>query len=200
MEAAEGKLFKPLAYTKTFALIASVIVALTIIPPAAQVLFTWKLNVGRMTKLIPLGLTLAGVALMIGSFWLTGFALVLVAAYTYFKRFIPVAFQSRLPLIFNYLVVVVVAWILSDHWLPLGVEGGALGNFIFVALLLAVRSVGFPASHSRLRAHATVVPGQQRQVLDGSGLFASSRRHRLAGFRWRVRIPSRRDSFFFART
>jgi Cu(I)/Ag(I) efflux system membrane protein CusA/SilA len=39
MIGAEGKLFKPLAFTKTFALIASVIVALTIIPPAAHLLF-----------------------------------------------------------------------------------------------------------------------------------------------------------------
>ncbi len=31
----EGKLFRPLAFTKTFAPAASVIVALTIIPPAA---------------------------------------------------------------------------------------------------------------------------------------------------------------------
>ena len=40
MIGAEGKLFRPLAFTKTFALIASVIVALTIIPPAAHLLFT----------------------------------------------------------------------------------------------------------------------------------------------------------------
>jgi Cu(I)/Ag(I) efflux system membrane protein CusA/SilA len=40
MTGAEGKLFRPLAFTKTFALIASVIVALTIIPPAAHILFT----------------------------------------------------------------------------------------------------------------------------------------------------------------
>ena len=38
MEGAEGKLFKPLAYTKTFALLASIVVALVIIPPAAQIL------------------------------------------------------------------------------------------------------------------------------------------------------------------
>jgi len=37
MTGAEGKLFKPLAFTKTFALLASIIVALTIIPPAALV-------------------------------------------------------------------------------------------------------------------------------------------------------------------
>ena len=39
MQAAEGKLFKPLAFTKTFALIASVIVALAVIPPVAQLFF-----------------------------------------------------------------------------------------------------------------------------------------------------------------
>jgi len=38
MQAAEGKLFKPLAFTKTFALIASVIIAITIIPSFAQIL------------------------------------------------------------------------------------------------------------------------------------------------------------------
>ena len=37
-----GRLFRPLAYTKTFALIASVIVALTIIPPVAHLLFGRK--------------------------------------------------------------------------------------------------------------------------------------------------------------
>ena len=39
MEGAEGKLFKPLAYTKTFALIAAVIIALSITPLLAKLLF-----------------------------------------------------------------------------------------------------------------------------------------------------------------
>ena len=38
----EGKLFKPLAFTKTFALAASILVALTILPAAAYYLFPWK--------------------------------------------------------------------------------------------------------------------------------------------------------------
>ena len=33
-----GRLYKPLAYTKSFALIASIVVALTIIPPIAHFL------------------------------------------------------------------------------------------------------------------------------------------------------------------
>ena len=44
MEAAEGKLFKPLAYTKTFALVASIIVAITIVPPLAHSIFSLKSN------------------------------------------------------------------------------------------------------------------------------------------------------------
>lgn len=42
MEGAEGKLFKPLAFTKTFALIASVVIALTIIPAYAHSVFTLR--------------------------------------------------------------------------------------------------------------------------------------------------------------
>ena len=42
MEAAEGKLFQPLAYTKTFALIGSIVVALTVIPPLAHWLIARK--------------------------------------------------------------------------------------------------------------------------------------------------------------
>jgi len=46
MEAAEGKLFRPLAYTKTFALIGSIVVALTVIPPLAH----WFLATKRRKK------------------------------------------------------------------------------------------------------------------------------------------------------
>jgi len=42
MTGAEGKLFKPLAFTKTFTLIASLIVALAIVPPLAHIFFRHK--------------------------------------------------------------------------------------------------------------------------------------------------------------
>jgi len=51
MEAAEGKLFKPLAYTKTFALFASVVVALTILPAAAHMLMGPRLRRLRAERL-----------------------------------------------------------------------------------------------------------------------------------------------------
>lgn len=42
MIGAEGKLFKPLAYTKTFALFASIFTALILLPPAAHILLRWR--------------------------------------------------------------------------------------------------------------------------------------------------------------
>ena len=51
MQAAEGKLFQPLAYTKTFALIGSILVAITIIPPLAH----WVLarRIRKVSKAVP---------------------------------------------------------------------------------------------------------------------------------------------------
>jgi Cu(I)/Ag(I) efflux system membrane protein CusA/SilA len=136
MEAAEGKLFKPLAFTKTFALIASVIVALTIIPPLAHVLFTRGKMLSRSRKFWALGLVLGGTAAFILSFWFTGFVLIAVAAYVNFKSRLPQKITRRVPTYFNYLVVIIVAWLLAGHWEPLGVDAGTVLNFIFVAILL----------------------------------------------------------------
>ena len=136
MQAAEGKLFKPLAYTKTFALIASVIVALTIIPPMAHILFTKGKNLARSRRFWPFGLLLGGVVATIFSLWFTGFFLIALGAYLYFKNRLPRKIVSRVPLWFNYVIVVIVAWLLAGHWEPLGVDAGTFVNFIFVAVLL----------------------------------------------------------------
>ena len=137
MQAAEGKLFKPLAYTKTFALIASVIVALTIIPPFAHMLFVKaRGNGGRFRAMLPIGLLLAGITAMIWSFWFTGLALVIAAAYLRFQKLLPADWRRRMPTLINYIIVVIVAWLLASHWMPLGVQRGLFWNFLFVVLLL----------------------------------------------------------------
>ncbi len=138
MEAAEGKLFKPLAYTKTFALVASVVVALTIIPAFAYLMFSDP-NRRRAVpaKIIPIGLGLAGVAIMLMfGLWWTGAVLLVVAAYLLIRPRLPETAQTRIPKIINAILVVIVAAILSSHWLPLGVGRGEILNFVFVTLLV----------------------------------------------------------------
>ncbi len=136
MEAAEGKLFKPLAYTKTFALLASVVVALTIIPPFAHILFSKGKKVSKGFNWLPAGLVLSGIVFLFLSFWLTGTALIIAAAFMQFKNRIPSKISKKIPTYFNYIIVLIVAAFLSDHWMPLGVQAGEILNFIFVVVLL----------------------------------------------------------------
>ena len=137
MTGAEGKLFKPLAFTKTFALISSVIVALTIIPPAAHILFTRKTALKKLRRYVLGGLLI--VAAIIAAKWLIWWIGVLIGAiaiYHLSRDYIPKRMNSRLPIIANALAVVLVGIILANHWLPLGSDKGMLRNLVFVALLI----------------------------------------------------------------
>ncbi len=138
MEAAEGKLFKPLAYTKTFALIASVIVALTILPPLAQVLYSGKIKTEKLRKYLYSVLIVLGLVLTITTIWWLGLVVLLFGAYPFVRTRIPDAWKDRLPYIVNGLVIVLVVTILSKTWAPLTVDRGLLANFSFVVVLLTL--------------------------------------------------------------
>ena len=62
MEAAEGKLFRPLAFTKTFALVAALIVSLLILPTIANWFFGIKINKNTRGKLFNVSLIIGGLA------------------------------------------------------------------------------------------------------------------------------------------
>jgi len=93
MMGAEGKMFTPLAYTKSFVLFASVITALTLVPAAAHILIAKRY--GRM-KTLPKG-------------------------------------PGRL---FSIAAGVLVLWLLTDVWEPLGPERGFIRNLLFVTGLI----------------------------------------------------------------
>jgi len=138
MEAAEGKLFKPLAFTKTFALISSVIVALTIIPPAAHILFA---RAGSPRKLLrPIlycALIAAGIILMATlGWWWAGVLMILIGAYQLVEPFLPTITKKAIPWIANFIVVVAVAIVLTQVWLPIGPEKGLIRNLILVVATL----------------------------------------------------------------
>ncbi|MHC4329380.1 MAG: efflux RND transporter permease subunit, partial [Planctomycetota bacterium] len=139
MIGAEGKLFKPLAFTKTFALIASVIVALTIIPPAAHLLFCARssLTGKKIRNFLHLLLVLIGISAGFLLNWWAGVVLILFGVYYLAKDYIPDKFLRLAPWVANLLAVLFVAVLLSEHWEPIGPERGLWRNFIFVAGLVA---------------------------------------------------------------
>ncbi len=137
MEAAEGKLFKPLAFTKSFALIASVIVALTIIPPFAHLLFANRAKGKVLGRFLHVALILVGVVIAVASVWWIGLIIVLVGLYHLAKPWIPQRIKDRwVPLVFTGFAVVTVGILLAEHWMPLGPEKGLTRNFIFAGVLI----------------------------------------------------------------
>jgi Cu(I)/Ag(I) efflux system membrane protein CusA/SilA len=76
MSGAEGKLFRPLAFTKTFALAASIVIALTILPPAALVFLKKQKRRGFKVhkRFIPVPIlniiVISVVVLILGKHWM----------------------------------------------------------------------------------------------------------------------------------
>lgn len=70
MIGAEGKLFKPLAFTKTFALLASIVLALTVLPVLAHAFFGKKKKPARpWSSLLPIILTTLLVGYGLTAYW-----------------------------------------------------------------------------------------------------------------------------------
>ncbi len=143
MQASEGKLFTPLAYTKTFALVASIIVALSIVPPMAHHLFSLKTNkkLGALVlNLIALGLGLY-ISILHNAFW--GNVILIIAISGMINALLSQTKYSKLlNVLTNILYALIVAWLLAVVWMPLGVTKTNISNFIFI-VILAGGLIGF---------------------------------------------------------
>ncbi len=161
MQAAEGKLFGPLAFTKTFALIASLIVSLIFLPSFAHWVFGAKIRKKNIVRwlniaIIPLGI----IALFAGYVWagaiLIAFGVSGLLSQVYndneniteteknsftgsLKKFGLLVLKHASIII----SVIAVIWLLAKYWLPLGASRSVVTNFIFVGLLVGIILGGF---------------------------------------------------------
>lgn len=138
MQAAEGKLFTPLAYTKTFALIASVILALTILPPFAHILYGSKIGSDRLKKGLNGAIVLLGIVLFFTLSWWVGVIVLVMGVFPWIKKGLPSRITDRAPMWVNWIIILILASILSGTWSPLGVGKGAILNWIFTVLVIAL--------------------------------------------------------------
>lgn len=133
MIGAEGKLFRPLAFTKTMALTASLVIALFLIPPIAAFLFR-KRNIKTGTAYVVNGLfVLLGITAVIYGFWL---GLLLVAfgiiAFLKLKSFISTSLENLINIGVSTLAIVM---LLATYWRPLGFDRSIILNLIFVSII-----------------------------------------------------------------
>src|SRR5690554_3867470 len=118
MEAAEGKLFTPLAFTKTFALVAALLVALFILPTLAHLVF--KIKIKKNTKGIIVNLLLV-VGGIIAAIWISiwgGLTLLAFGIAWFIKEYSGKQnfFIKNLPIV---ITVISVVWLLAEYWMPL---------------------------------------------------------------------------------
>ncbi len=137
MQAAEGKLFKPLAYTKTFALIASVIVALTFLPALSHMVYTHKSKRKRSQLIIYTMGLIFGVLLVVIVEWWVGLLVVLASTFYLLKIYLKTSLSDKISKFGYIFVIFLVVLILSNVWSPVGIDRGFMTNLLFVVLLLA---------------------------------------------------------------
>ncbi|MFT6214397.1 MAG: Cu(I)/Ag(I) efflux system membrane protein CusA/SilA [Roseivirga sp.] len=137
LQAAEGKLFSPLAYTKSFALIAALIVALTILPTLAYWFFGFKPKGQWMKVILNSLVVIAGLISLVYGFYLAAFVLIGLGGVNLVKHFSPkyATYFKHADIV---IVLIAISLLLSKEWMPLGVRSGELVNFIFVVLIIGV--------------------------------------------------------------
>ncbi|MBM3299394.1 MAG: efflux RND transporter permease subunit, partial [Deltaproteobacteria bacterium] len=129
----EGKLFKPVAYTKTFAVAASLVLALLLIPPLASVVFA-KRNLRVKTLVMVNGLVVAaGAWIGLSVSWWVGVPVVFLGLFKIISTQLPPRAQQAAPTVLNLAALGFVVVLLTEHWLPLGPEPGFLRNLIFAS-------------------------------------------------------------------
>ncbi|MGK0639511.1 efflux RND transporter permease subunit [Schleiferia thermophila] len=152
LQAAEGKLFGPLAYTKTFALVAALVITLFMMPAFAHWLFSLKASRKLYRVVLNSLLIVFGVFVLWWSVW-AGTVILLLGINNLLAHF---GEQQKLPspnlnnLFTKHhnsftiaIVAIAVSWLLATEWMPLGVSNSLLLNFVFIALILGLVLGGF---------------------------------------------------------
>jgi len=138
MEAAEGKLFQPLAFTKTFAMLSALVIGLVIIPAMAHILFSIKVNSKKIRHYLNLVLVVAGIAFIFFGNYFIAFALIAYGINSFFV-FKWKEHQKKYVNFINIVItLLVVVKFLSARWMPLGAQNSSFSNFLFVTFIIAI--------------------------------------------------------------
>ncbi|MGB5170528.1 MAG: efflux RND transporter permease subunit [Eudoraea sp.] len=133
MMGAEGKLFRPLAFTKTMALSASLVIALFIIPPFAAYLFRAKNIKSSFSYVLNISLLILGTITIISGYWL---GIVLIAfGVTGLLNLRGNLDKKKTNLINIIISSTAIIFLLAEYWRPLGFDRSVLINLIFVAII-----------------------------------------------------------------
>ncbi len=138
MEAAEGKLFHPLAWTKTFALVSAFILGIVVLPTLVHIFFNIRFDTKKIRKVSNGILIIAGILILIFWHFWPALALIAIGLNNLSDHRWPEN-RREYPNYINIAITVLVAvFFLSEEWLPLGAHNSLIVNFLFVAGIVSV--------------------------------------------------------------
>lgn len=138
MEGAEGKLFIPLAYTKTFALAAAIIVSILIIPTLAYLFFSIKIKSNQIRRFIN-GLIITGGLFIAIQYLVWAGVIIMLFGMINLAGFLLKEDQKKYTTwATNALAVITVSYILAREWLPLSPEKSLFTNIFFILLIIGL--------------------------------------------------------------
>ncbi len=138
LEAAEGKLFRPLAFTKTFTMVAALFIGLIIIPTLAHLVFQIRIRKNGFKKILFLIMAAAGIVLAVVSGNWVALALTGYGVNGFLAGRWPFLHSHRVNLINMVITAVTIVYFLSRAWMPLGAQNSLAANFLFVTAIVAL--------------------------------------------------------------
>jgi Cu(I)/Ag(I) efflux system membrane protein CusA/SilA len=138
MQAQEGKLFHPLAWTKTFALISAFILGIIVLPTLVHIFFNISFDRKKIRIAWNALLIAAGIAFAIVLKSFPALALVAVGVNNLLDHKWPENRREYPNYINIFITVFFATWYLSAEWLPLGAHNSGLANFLFVSGIVTV--------------------------------------------------------------
>ncbi len=151
---AEGKLFSPLAYTKTFALVAAFFLAVIVLPPIAHLILrarreggkdevAWWRRLLRRDVAFDLALFAGGVAVLVSGLRTAGWLVIAIATLRLVAPILPARARVLAPLLANIITIVAITLALTDYWMPLGPGRTLRTNLGFVVFMIVTLMGGF---------------------------------------------------------
>jgi len=136
MESAEGKLFRPLAFTKTYALVGSFVLGLVVLPTLAYFIFGINSDKKKVRRVWNIAFVVAGVLLAIYFHMVLPLVLCLVGINNLLEGKWPEKFKNYPDYINLALSLFIASFFLAEEWMPLGVQNSVLLNYLFVIVLV----------------------------------------------------------------
>lgn len=144
LQGAEGRLFSPLAFTKTFAMVSALIITISFMPVLVyQFSGKWewkrwkKLYQKPVTRFTVNGVaTIAGLLIAFNILWWAGLFIILTGVSGLLQNIFPEKVKPHKNYINLGITLLVVVILLASEWLPIGVDRSLFINILFLAIVI----------------------------------------------------------------